>query len=348
MKRGNIALTLFLISLLCITQPAQATLKKDWKELTLAAQINASVQTALYFDPDNSADQQSRSNFDASLRLNAEWLNPQGWLLGARLEFDSGGHTAESLQRDNAYLYYADHHGRIEIGKQEGPADRLSYHAPALGLGQIRGDFARYAGSPALLSPFDSSDAAKIMFLSAPSHGLRYGLSYAPHYHKKATSSDPRDRTLQNSAVEMSIRYKRPLKNYVWGISSSYVNAESDPITERANINSWSIGTQLRRQQIIMGAAYVQRGDSNLAKPNHDQWEINAGISLQKKTWGMAISSSNTQSNRSRQRLIGFGGYARLSKQLTLRADLVIIEERNSQADKDSGYVFVSELEVRI
>ena len=346
MKRGIIALTLSSMFILSAF-PAQAAYTLNWKELTLNAQINASLQSALFYEPNNTADHQSRSNYDASLLLNAEWLNPQGWLLGARFELDSGDRTNEALQRDEAYLYFVDHYGRIEIGKQDGPADRLSYHAPILGLGQIRGDFARYTGDLALLSPLDSGDSAKIIFLSAPSKGLRYGLSYAPRYHKENGSPNPAARTLQNNAVEMSIRYKQPLKDYIWGISASYVNAQSDPITQRADINSWSIGSQLRRKRLTIGAAYVQRGDSNQLI-DFDQWEINAGISWQNKTWGVALSSSNTLSNTSRHRLIGFGGFKKLRSNLTFRSDLVITEERNSQFGRRHGYAFISELDVKI
>ena len=81
------------------------------------------------------------------------------------------------------------------MGEQDGSADRLAFHSPIIGLGQIRGDFARYAGRQVLLSAYDTSDAIKLICLSPPICGLRCDLSYAPGRTANSDGQRVRDRT---------------------------------------------------------------------------------------------------------------------------------------------------------
>ena len=91
-------------------------------------------------------------NVDGYLRLIGDWTSSQGWLVGASLE-TSTRRTTQSLRSGEAYVYFSSALGRVEVGRQYGAANSLAFHAPDIALGQIRGDFARYAGTQALLSP---------------------------------------------------------------------------------------------------------------------------------------------------------------------------------------------------
>lgn len=122
----------------------------------------------------------SAGEWDASLILNAEYVADNGWVWGVRAEVDTGEREVEDLQRDALYVYLAGGFGRLELGEQDGAADTIALHAPIVGLGQVRGDFVRYTGAPALLTPFDTCDAAKVVYLSPPWNGVRVGVSYAP------------------------------------------------------------------------------------------------------------------------------------------------------------------------
>ena len=135
------------------------------------------------------------TNLDGYLRLVGDWTSSQGWLLGVNLE-TSTRRTTQSLRSGEAYVYFSSELGRVEVGRQYGAANSLSFHAPDVALGQVRGDFARYAGTQALLSPFDSADSPKVIYLSPPVDGFRLGVSWAPRDSTNLGALDPRDRTL--------------------------------------------------------------------------------------------------------------------------------------------------------
>ena len=305
----------------------------------LSARLAASVQGAVFDDPAGPSDS-PEGDFDASARLNAEWVFANGWVLGGRFEIDTDDRAVEDLQRDEIYGYFVTEYGRLELGEQDGPADVLAFHAPIVGLGQIRGDFVRYAGSQALLSPFDTRDSFKVVYLSPPIFGLRGGVSYAPEFKSNADDPNPRARTIQNDAIELGLQYQRPVGNWIVGVSGSYVTADADPITERADLDSWSVGLQFRRNKLIIAGAYVDRGDSNRLS-DFDQWEVNAGVSWRDDRWGAGVSAAIQDTEISENRLVGLGGYFDITRWFTVRADVVYIDE-----DIGDGVVALGELAV--
>jgi hypothetical protein len=142
-------------------------------------------------------------NLDGYARVVADWTSPQGWLLGADLE-TSTRRTTEALGSGEAYVYFSSGLGRIEVGRDYGPANSLAFHAPEIALGQIRGDFARYAGTQALLSAFDTAAEPKVIYLSPPSNGFRFGVSWTPS--DRANIAAPCSMTAWSSARSISGR----------------------------------------------------------------------------------------------------------------------------------------------
>ncbi|MCF6217402.1 MAG: porin [Gammaproteobacteria bacterium] len=317
-----------------------------WARLALSSQVSA-------LDTNMTARDSSNWNGDASLRLNLRWISDNALTYGLRVEYDSNTHTAEDLKRDEIYAYMVGSFGRVEIGEQDGPADRLAFHAPITALGQIRGDFSRYVGSQALLSAYDTSDAAKLIFLSAPMRGWRYGLSYAPEYTRNQDAIDPRDRTRQRNAMEFGVQYQQDIGEWVGGVSGGYVTGDADASTQRADLDSWSVGGELRRGRFTLGTAYVWRGDSNLRTANYDQEEINMGVSWrgrkwQGRKWRAAFSAASVTSSGRDYDLLGVGMSMEVIRNLHWRADLVQYNETSLLTGKQRATVFITELELRI
>jgi hypothetical protein len=306
-------------------------------ELRLGAGAQASA-----FDDLQTGRGSDDSQFNWSAVLNVERVTDGGALFGLHVEFDDGGRQAEDLARDEVYLFYSSDFGRFELGEQDGAADTLSLRAPVVGLGQVRGEFSRYAGSSALLSPFDTGDAAKVVFLSAPFNGLRWGVSYAPKYELNERDPNPRNRTVQRDGVELGAQYQRPVGDWALGVSGAWVTARADPITQRADIDSWSAGLQARRDKLVIGGAFVERGDSNRLAPT-DQHEVNIGVAWRDDRWGLAVSTAVGNAVGVDSRLIGLGAYWNMGEYFVLRGDLIHIEERRPTRPTDSGFVGVVE-----
>jgi hypothetical protein len=129
------------------------------------------------------------------------------------------------------------------------------------------------------------------------------------------------------------------------GVSAAWVTAQADAITQRADIDSWSVGLQVRRDKLVIGGAFVERGDSNRLTLT-DQDEFNVGVAWRDEKWGAALSAAFGQSAAVDSRLIGLGAYRNLGEYFVLRGDLVHIEERRPTFPNESGFVAVVELGV--
>jgi hypothetical protein len=348
MKFRLLSASCFAALTLCAgTAHAQSLLTTQVGEVELSARITASAQGA-FFQAPFAADDDTDGNLDASVRLNAEWIAANGWILGARFEYDTSDRAAEDLQRDEAYIYLSTNYGRFEVGEQDGPADVLSFSAPVVGLGQIRGDFSLYAGQGALLSPLDTSDEFKLIYLSPPIAGLRGGVSWSPDFKRNQDESRARDRTLVDNVFELGLQYQRPVGDWLLGLSGTYVTGEADPITTRADWSSWSVGVEARRGPLVIGAAYVDRGNSNRRERNFDQWELNGGVAWMEDKWGAGVSAATTQSSVRDQDTYGVGGYYTINDYVGLRADAVYFTERRPGFGSDGGFVLLAEIEFRI
>ena len=277
-------------------------------------------------------------------RLTADWTTNDGRLLGVNIEVSSERRQTEALNTGEIYAYLASDFGRLEIGRQDGAADQLALRAPVIALGQVRGDFSRHAGSPALLSAFDTEDAPKIIYLSPPVAGLRVGASWAPRDEHAADAFGPR--TLQRNGWELGAQYERPVGGWVVGFSGGYVHADSDVATGRADIRSWSVGAQARKGPLRIGGGYVDRGDSNLTIRGFNQREWSGGVAWVQDRWGVGASASRSTASTFRNALIGVGGYYAVTSWATLRADVVYVDQRFGTATTERGAVGVAELAV--
>lgn len=301
------------------------------------------------FDDDTPSPDSSDAQLDAFARLNAQWTSPGGIIIGVNLEQNNRARESEVLQSGEVYGFVASDYGRLEVGRQDGPADTLAFAAPLVALGQVRGEFSRYAGTQALLRPLDTRDSFKVIYLTPPIGAVRGGVSWSPEVRQNADAIDPRDRVLVDNAIELGAQYQQPVGDWILGVSGSFAFGEADPITTRADLSSWSIGTEARRGPLRIGGAYVDRGDSNRLVRGFDQWEVNGGVGWVETDWGIAASAAFTKASDRENRLFGAGGFYRLTPNIELRADVVQFrEELRLDPDANDGVVGVLELQLSI
>jgi len=336
------------LSVLALMAAAPAgALEYQAGEINIDVILAASVQGARYQDgPDGESD--SDTSLLAFARLNLEWISDAGRVYGVRAEAQDGIRRSEDLAADELYAYFASELGRFELGRQDGAADVMSFHAPIMALGQIRGDFSEYAGINASLSPSDTRDSPKLVYLSPPIRGLRVGVSYAPEFSINQDAPDPRRRIIQENAVEAAVQYVRPLANdWSLGASVALARGSADPQTQRRDLSSWSTGLELRREELVIGAAYVDNGDSNDLTPvNEREW--NAGIAWRGERWGAAFSWARNESIPVDFSLIGVGGFYSFNEHIVLRADTVLIDERPRVGARGTYHVVLIELGVEL
>jgi predicted porin len=318
-------------------------LEVQWEGFDIRLSGGAAAQGAVFNDDDLTTDSPD-AKVDLFARLNAQWTSPGGIIIGANVEQNSRRRASEVLEAGEIYGFVASDYGRLEVGLQDGPADTLAFAAPLVALGQVRGEFSRYAGSQALLRALDTQDAFKVIYLSPPVGGLRGGVSWSPKVRRNAAAVDSRDRIDLDNAFEFGLQYQQPVGDWILGASGSYATGEADPLTTRADLDSWSVGAEARRGALRIGAAYVDRGDSNRIERDFDQWEVNGGIGWVTPEWGVAGSAAYTKASDRKNRLFGIGGFYQLHPNIQIRADVVQFREERFGIAIDDGIASVVEI----
>lgn len=315
----------------------------QWEGIDIRLTAGAAAQAAVFEDDDPQTDSPD-AKVDLFARLNAQWTSPGGIIIGVNAEQNSRRRASEVLEAGEIFGFVASDYGRIEVGLQDGPADTLAFAAPLVALGQVRGEFSRYAGTQALLRALDTQDAFKVIYLSPPVGGLRGGVSYSPKVRRNAVAVDSRDRIDVRDAFEFGLQYQQVVGDWILGASGGYATGDANPITTRADLDSWSVGVEARRGPLRIGGAYVDRGDSNRLDRDFDQWEVNGGVGWVTPEWGVAGSVAYTKASDRKNRLIGVGGFYQLHPNIQLRADVVSFREERFLIATDSGIASVVEI----
>ena len=318
-------------------------LEVQWEGFDIRLTGGAAAQGAVFNDDDLTTDSPD-AKVDLFARLNAQWTSPGGIIIGVNAEQNSRRRASEVLDAGEIYGFVSSDYGRVEVGLQDGPADTLAFAAPLVALGQVRGEFSRYAGTQALLRALDTQDAFKVIYLSPPIGGLRGGVSWSPKVRRNAAAVDSRDRIAVDNAFELGLQYQQPVGDWILGASAGYVTGEADPITTREDLRSWSIGAEARRGPLRIGGAYVDRGDSNRLAPGFDQWEVNGGVGWVTPEWGVAGSVAYTKASDRKNRLFGVGGFYRIHPNIELRADVVQFREERFMISVNDGIASVVEV----
>ena len=318
-------------------------LEVQWEGFDIRLTGGAATQGAV-FEDDEITTSSPDARVDLFARLNAQWTSPDGIIIGVNVEQNSRRRASEVLEAGEIYGFVASDYGRVEGGLQDGPADRLAFAAPLVALGQVRGEFSRYAGTQALLRALDTQDAFKVIYLSPPIGGLRGGVSWSPKVRRNAAAVDSRESIQVDNAFEFGLQYQQPVGDWILGASGGYVTGEADPVTTREDLRSWSVGAEARRGPLRIGGAYVDRGDSNRLDPGFDQWEVNGGIGWVTPEWGVAGSAAYTKASDRSNRLFGVGGFYRIHPNIELRADIVQFREKRFGLGDNDGIASVLEV----
>jgi hypothetical protein len=326
--------------------PARA-LDRQFGEVGAELILATAAQGATYKDgPDGNSE--SDGNLLGLARLNLEWISDAGRVYGVRAEIGHGTRRSEDLSADELYAFFSSELGRFELGRQDGAADVMSFHAPVMALGQVRGDFSEYAGANASLSATDTRDSPKFVYLSPPLRGVRLGVSYAPEFAINKSASDPRRRIVQKDAIEAAAQYVMPLADdWSLGASIALVRGTAARETLRRDLSSWGTGVELRREELAIGAAYVDNGDSNDAT-RIDEREWNAGVAWRTERWGAAFSWAHNETVPINMSLVGVGGFYSITDHIVLRADAVSIDERRRTGIRGRYHVVLLEVGVEL
>ena len=159
---------------------------------------------------------------ETEIVVKADGKADNGLLYGAKVELQNSTPNARAtgVGTDEASIYVGGTWGRFELGDFDGAADTLKIYAPVVGVEQIDGDYADFAGGQPNFGMHipNSGDATKIMYLTPRIAGFQAGASYTPESDDEAQSVVPLKNT---STVQGLRRVRRQLHRRVLGLRAS-------------------------------------------------------------------------------------------------------------------------------
>lgn len=228
-------------------------------------------------------------------------------------------------------------------------------HEPAVAPGHARPrerafgfqEGVQIPGEGGAFEAFFFRDAFKASYFSPPVSGFRFGVSYSPRFALNQDDPDFDDQTLQRNVVEFAANYVRPVGRWIVGGSGAVVYGDADPLTEREDIASWSVGLEASRRRLTLGAAFVDRGRSNLRATSDRETEWNIGLAWAERRWRLASSYAVTLEGDERDHRLGAGVEVDLLRNLYFRVDGVGLLQQERGDPNQFGFVAVSEVGIR-
>ncbi len=214
-----------------------------------------------------------------------------GFEFGGAVELNAVSHLG--LEVDEGYVWLQGAFGRLELGRNYGPVDKISIFAPDVGYElDLEGDWYVFLANQVepLAQSLESKDAAKIFYASPVFGGLQVAASYAPGWgdnEAKAGGSEFSD------WIELGVRYRDRFGPFRLAAALLYSRATADK-PKIADIDSVNGGVQLSYGGWTVGGGFVRGGDSAQSFGS-DQNEINLGVAYTQGPFGVALNYADTE-----------------------------------------------------
>ena len=121
------------------------------------------------YDDDSTADADENSpemRAFGAVNFNGSFVTDSGLTIGGVIEFDAASDSTNNI--DEIYAYLKGDFGSVEVGDQDGAADKLGWGVPNVGFGQVDGDWSAdddgFAGQSPIIGLDESSDDTKITY----------------------------------------------------------------------------------------------------------------------------------------------------------------------------------------
>jgi len=291
-------------------------------QLTTEISGTVAFQAGIY-DNDNPGElgRAFRSDIDLRVRMLGEMEN--GILYGSEIQLQTPDKTRSSVQLDEAYLFFSSTWGRIELGDEDGAMPKMAIYAPAIGLGQLDGDYDQFTleSIQDIAPPFyaaASEKATKITYYTPRFLGFQMGASYAPEA-DLGNNSAPQS-TVESDYIEGGINYLTEINDIGLAGGATVVRSRdrNSSATESTPLG-YQVGGQISNAGVTVGGGYTNYdGARGIADG------FNIGISFQEESYAVGAQYARMQTEAGRNLDgLGFGASYILAPGLLLGADFV-------------------------
>lgn len=211
---------------------------------------------------------------DSEVIITASGKADNGLGYGAKIEMEG---DATNSGNDETVMWVSGSWGKIEIGSEDGAADRLAVTTPSgWGDGGANGDYDDVSGESFKGLDWDGSetgDANKITYFGSAG-AVSFGASFAPD-----TETEGDDRETgggHNSAIELGAKYSGESGGMKFTVGAAGAFGSSDDATKE-DLSAYQIGASVSSGGWTVGAHYVDDGDSGrTAGLDQDLWAVGA------------------------------------------------------------------------
>lgn len=222
-----------------------------------------------------------------------------GEIGGSPTEFSS---FSDSSTADEVTITLSGSWGQLLMGADDGPADTMRGGGKRAtnnaGSGGIGGDFRRWLNWSTPTNRFwsnagdmrDSSDAAKIAYITPRFFGFQAGISFSPDRDSEGRYRDPDNNGTEQNFWEFGVNYDQKFDQVRVNVSAtaSYADNENEA---RNNTKAWYLGTYVGFGGLTVGGGYGQDDKRNLSKAATNGktvgWDVGVGYNV--GAWDFAL-----------------------------------------------------------
>jgi outer membrane protein OmpU len=266
---------------------------------------------------------------DVELRLRVLGLVGGDTIYGTEIQIETPDEanfigSTSSLAVDEAYLFIAAPWGRIELGDEDGAMPKMAIRAPAIGLGQLDGDYDQFTTEALqdVAPPFyaaASEKATKITYYTPRLLGLQVGASYAPES-DRANNVVAVKQSAPHDFIEGGVNYMTEIKDIGLAAGATMVRAGDRSIENPdGSYVGYQLGGQVSYGDLTVGGGYTNYDG---ARGIDDGYNVGAIYNRQSYAIGIQYAKMQTLDGRDFDG-IAFGVSHALTDGVLLGADYV-------------------------
>jgi outer membrane protein OmpU len=299
--------TCFRIALTAVTLTCTFA-ASDEAAAQLTTEIGGSIAfQAGIFDNDNPNEIGNAFRTDVELRLRMIGQTDSGMIYGSEFQLEVADKTRSLIRMDEAYLFIASTWGRIELGDEDGAMPTMAIRAPAIGLGQLDGDYDQFTTESLqdVAPPFyaaASEKATKVTYYTPRFLGFQAGVSYAPE--SDLGNNVAGQPTVSSDFLEGGVNYVTEVGDVgLTGGATVVRSRDRSTAATRSTPVGYQVGAQANYDSFTIGGGYTNYGGGRGIDDG-----FNVGLTFQDERYAAGIQYARMGTEDGRvQDAIGVG-----------------------------------------
>ena len=248
------------------------------------------------YDDDSTADADENSpemRAFGAVNFNGSFVTDSGLTIGGVIEFDAASDSTNNI--DEIYAYLKGDFGSVEVGDQDGAADKLGWGVPNVGFGQVDGDWSAdddgFAGQSPIAGLDESDDDTKITYYPPKMAGIQLGVSWSPLDDEGSTAELVAGE--ETDQIEVGASYSQDFAGGSIEFNGAWFQATENGAGLEDH-QTWSIGATVAIDSITVGMGHADNGDSGRAE-GADVSGTTLGATYEQGAWGFGASYNTSE-----------------------------------------------------